>query len=376
MSEPAPIRLVVLFGGQSAEHDVSRISAASMLRAIDRRRYEIEPIAIRPDGSWHRSDSTVAALAAAVPSTGDPDASHGAAGDDRAWLPDALDASGSEVSPAEAMAPVRADQPIVVLPLLHGPRGEDGTVQGLLELAGVPYVGCGVLGSALNMDKAMSKTVVAAAGVPIVRHLSVRDVEIDDAFIVRVADELGFPVFVKPANMGSSVGINRADDRAGLHEALAEAARFDEWIVVEEGVDARELEVGVLGYQEPRASVVGEIVPTHDFYDYEDKYLDGTAKMVIPADIPDEVAAEARRLALRVFSDLRCDGFARVDFFYEEDGRGLLFNEINTIPGFTPFSMFPSLWAASGLPYAELVDELVDLALRRFEHRNPHRRQR
>lgn len=375
MSEPAPIRLVVLFGGQSAEHDVSRISAASMLRAIDHSRYDIEPIAIRPDGSWHRSDSTVAALASSGSSTDDPDSS-AEAGGGAPELPDALDASGTEVSPAEAMAPRRADQPVVVLPLLHGPRGEDGTVQGLLELAGVPYVGCGVLSSALNMDKAMSKTIVAAAGIPIVRHLAVRDVEVDDAFLARVRDELGFPVFVKPANMGSSVGINRADDPAELREALAEAARFDEWLVVEEGVDARELEVGVLGYQQARASVVGEIVPTHDFYDYEDKYLDGTAKMVIPAAIPDDVADEACRLALQVFADLRCDGFARVDFFYEEDGRGLLFNEINTIPGFTPFSMFPSLWAASGLPYSRLVDELVDLALRRFEHRNPHRRQR
>jgi len=359
MSPTPPIRLVVLYGGQSAEHDVSRVSAASLLRAIDTDRYEIEPIAIAPDGTWRRSEATVAALAAGP-----------------AALPDSLDAGGTDLSPVAAVAPVRPDQQVVVLPILHGPRGEDGTVQGLLDLAGVPYVGCGVLGSAVNMDKAMAKVVAGAAGIPQVRHLAVRDHRVDDAFVARVGDELGFPAFVKPANMGSSVGVSRADDPASLRAALEAAAGFDEWVVVEEAVTARELEVGVIGFQEPRASVVGEIVPTHDFYDYEDKYLDGNATMVIPAEVPDEVAHEARALALQAFSALRCDGLARVDFFYEEGGRGLLFNEINTLPGFTPFSMFPSLWAATGLPYAELVDELVRLAVERHEHRSPHRRQR
>src|SRR5699024_8859441 len=243
----------VLFGGQSAEHDVSRISAASMLRAIDRGRYEIDPIAIRPDGSWHRSDATVAAL-----SSGDT------------ALPDSLIASGTELSALNALAPVRDDQQVVVMPVLHGPRGEDGTVQGMLELAGVPYVGCGVLGSALNMDKATAKMLAAAAGLPIVEHLAVRDRAIDDSFIQRVGDELGWPVFVKPANMGSSVGISRATDVHELRTALETAEAFDEWIIVEEAVNARELEVGIIGFGEPRASVVGEIVPTHEFYDYDD----------------------------------------------------------------------------------------------------------
>src|SRR5699024_4067690 len=209
-----------------------------------------------------------------------------------------------------------------------------------------------------------------------VEHLAVRDVDVDEEFIGRVGTVLGYPVFVKPANMGSSVGISRADDEVGLRRALEDAAAFDAWLIVEEGVDAREREVGVIGFHEARASVVGEIVPTHDFYDYEDKYVDGRAEMVIPADVPTEIAEEARAMALRVFADLRCDGLVRVDFFYEEGGRGLLFNEINTMPGFTPFSMFPSLWAATGLPYAELVDELVRLAIERFEHRSRHRRQR
>lgn len=359
MSDPTPpIRLVLLYGGQSAEHDVSRVSAASLLRAVDRDRYEIDPIAIAPDGTWARSDATVAALAS---------------GDE---LPDALIATGTGLAPQAALQPPVPGQQVVVLPILHGPRGEDGTVQGLLELADVPYVGCGVLGSALNMDKAAAKIVAGAAGLPQVRHLTVRDIEIDDAFLDRVATELGFPVFVKPANMGSSVGVGRADDLASLRAALDTAAAFDEWLLVEEGVEARELEVGVIGFQRPKASVVGEIVPTHDFYDYEDKYVDGNAEMVIPADVPSEIAEEARDLALRAFVALRCDGLARVDFFYEEGGRGLLLNEINTLPGFTPYSMFPSLWAESGLPYDDLVAELVRLAIERHRHRSPHRRSR
>ena len=354
-----PVRLVVLYGGQSAEHDVSRVSAAHILKAIDTTRYEVDPIAITPDGQWLRSDATVAALGVG------PDA-----------LPGVLDAAGTALEPQASLNPMRPGQAVVVLPILHGPRGEDGAVQGLLELAGVAYAGSGVLGSAANMDKVMSKVVAAAAGLPIVRYMAVRDASVDDAFIAQVGSELGWPVFVKPANMGSSVGVSRADDAVGLRLALRDALSFDEWAVVEEAVSAREIEVGVLGNESPRASVPGEIVPTHAFYDYEDKYVDGAAEMVIPADLPPSVVFEAQALALKAFAALRCDGLARVDFFYEADGRGLLFNEINTMPGFTPYSMFPSLWAATGLPYPELIDEIVALALARHAHRAPHRRQR
>ena len=361
MTEPeSRIRLVVLYGGQSAEHDVSRVSAAHVLRAVDQSRYEIDPIAISPEGEWRRSESTLAALAA-----GGGEA-----------ISDPLDASGTGLVPQATLSPARPGQQVVVLPILHGPRGEDGAVQGLLELAGVAYVGSGVLGSAANMDKVMSKVVAGAAGLPIVRYLAVRDHDVDEDFVARVEAELGWPVFVKPANMGSSVGVTRADDADGLRAALATATAFDEWAVVEEAVAAREIEVGVLGNHEPRASVPGEIVPTHDFYDYEDKYLDGAAQMVIPADLPAEVTDQARTLAVEAYRVLRCDGLARVDFFYEADGRGLLFNEINTMPGFTPYSMYPSLWAATGLPYPELIDELVRLALERHAHRTPHRRLR
>lgn len=345
-------RLVVLYGGQSAEHDISRISAAGVLRAVDRDRYDIEPIAITRDGRWIRSSATVAALAEG------PEA-----------LPASLDVTGTEVSPQQDLMPSADGRPLVVLPILHGPRGEDGAVQGLLELADVAYVGCGVLGSAVNMDKGVEKVLAAAAGIPVVRHRTVRDYRIDDVLVTEIEAELGWPVFVKPANMGSSVGVGRADSAETLLAALHEAARFDEWIVVEEGVTARELEVGILGYHELQTSVVGEIVPTHEFYDYDDKYVDGAAQMVIPADISADVAAQAQELARQAFTVLRCDGLARVDFFYEEGGRGLLFNEINTLPGFTPFSMFPSLWSASGLDYPKLIDELVALALERHAHR-------
>jgi len=357
---PKPVRIVLLYGGQSAEHEVSRVSAASVLKAIDTSRYDVVPIAITPDGRWLRSDETLALLAEGGQA-----------------LPESLDAGGTDLAPLASVAPAHPDQQVVVLPILHGPRGEDGTVQGLLELADVAYVGAGVLGSALNMDKATAKVVAQAAGLPMCRWISARDTELDDAFIARVGSELGWPVFVKPSNMGSSVGVTKADDPAELRSALAEAVQYDEWVVVEEAaVAARELEVGVIGNDAPRASVVGEIIPTHEFYDYEDKYVDGASQMVIPAEVPDEVAEEMRTLAVRVYRALRCDGLARVDFFYEADGRGLLFNEINTLPGFTKYSMFPSLWAASGLPYSELIDELVRLALARHQHRSPHRRLR
>ena len=346
------IRLVVLFGGASAEHDVSCVSASHVLRAADPDRYELLPVGITRTGEWTLSESAAKALAEG------PDA-----------MPAQLAIEGPALDPLPTVSPTDDGQQVVVLPLLHGPMGEDGTVQGLLELAGVPYVGSGVLGSALCMDKAMAKVVTSAAGIPQGRSLATRDVEIDDAFHRRVVAELGLPVFVKPANLGSSVGITKAHDEIELVEAVRLARSHDEWVVVEEAIDGREIEVAVLGNAEPRASVPGEIVPSHEFYDYVDKYVEGAAELLVPAPLPDEVTDEVRALAVKAFTALRCDGMARVDFFYEEHGRGLLLNEVNTIPGFTPISMYPALWAASGVPYDELVDELVRLALERHAHR-------
>jgi len=356
MARPDRTRLVVLFGGQSAEHEVSCVSAYHVLRAVDPDRYAVEAIGITRDGQWVRADEAAAALTAgarALPSGAQQ-----------------LEAAGPATDPLPAVLP-RADEdlPVVVFPILHGTRGEDGTVQGMLELAGVPFVGSGVLGSALCMDKLKAKDVLAAHDVPQVPWVGLRDTELDGAADAMADAELTYPVFVKPANLGSSVGITRAVDAAELAAACATAAEYDEWIVVEQGVTAREVEVAVLGNAEPKASVPGEIVPTHDFYDYEDKYLDGAAEAVIPADLPDEVAEEIRRLAVDAFTILRCEGLARVDFFYEDATGQVFLNEVNTIPGFTPISMYPKLWAASGLDYPALIDELVGLALERHDRR-------
>ena len=360
MPAPDRIRLVVLFGGQSAEHEVSCVSAFHVLQAADPERYALDPVGITREGQWVRADDARLAL-------------ERGAGALAELTPggDTLVAAGTAVEPLPTVLPTSQDQlPVVVLPLLHGTRGEDGSVQGMLELAGVPFVGSGVLGSALCMDKLKTKDVLAQHGIPQTPWVGLRDTEADDAAAAVAAAGLTFPLFVKPANLGSSVGVSRVAAPGELDAAVALAATYDEWIVVEQGVHGRELEVAVLGNAEPRASLPGEIIATHDFYDYEDKYLDGAAEQRIPAELPDEVTAEVRRLATTAFTALRCEGMARVDFFYDADGDGLLLNEVNTIPGFTPISMYPQMWEATGLPYPELVDELVRLALERHERRS------
>ncbi len=344
------VNLIVLFGGRSAEHDVSRVTAAHVLQAADRDRYTVKAVGITRDGEWLLAEDAVAALAAGE------------------TLKE-LEVAGRPTSAEPALASEPATGPTVVLPLLHGPLGEDGTVQGMLELADVPYVGAGVLSSALCMDKGMAKQLLAHHGIAQPRWLSFREHEVVPSTPTHVADTLGLPVFVKPANLGSSVGISKAKTLAGVDRALRVALEYDEWAIVEEAVRGREIEVAVLGNEAPRASVPGEIVPGHEFYDYEDKYLEDGAQLLVPAPLPPEVAAEVRALAVTVFTALRCDGMARVDFFYEEGGRGFLCNEVNTIPGFTPISMYPKLWEASGVSYPELIDELVRLALARHSRR-------
>ena len=257
----------------------------------------------------------------------------------------------------------------VVVPLVHGPLGEDGTLQGLLEIMGVAYVGSGVLASALAMDKVMAKTVFAQAGIPQVRFASLRDDRLSTANLEAIANDLLYPLFVKPANMGSSVGVTKAHSLDELIDGAHSAATYDEWIIFEEAVTARELEVAVIGNRTPRASVVGEIIPGNEFYDYDDKYVTDSATLEIPAHLTDAQSDELRTLALRAYTTLRCEGMARVDFFFEENGRGFLCNEINTIPGFTPISMYPKLWESSGLPYSALIDELVDHARERHARR-------
>jgi D-alanine--D-alanine ligase len=373
MSPSSPsrrIRVLLLFGGRSAEHDVSRVTAVAVARALDPARYEVLPVAITTDGRWllaaearRMIERGPDALPAALPVAGDPVSDlgdlvargeHGAL--DKEAVRSALDAD-------------------VVFPLLHGPYGEDGTVQGLLELAGLPYVGAGVVGSAVGMDKVMMKRAFAACGLPIATYASFRDGHDRVAFAAQVEAEIGYPCFVKPANLGSSVGVSKARDRASFDAALDLALSFDEWAVVEEAIDGREIEVAVLGDDPPEASVPGEIVPGDEFYSYADKYEREDAQLLAPAPLTPEQTDDARRLAERAFEACRCEAMARVDFFLEEQhadgtpGRGFLVNEVNTIPGFTPISMYPRLWEESGLSYPDLLDRLIELAFARHERR-------
>ncbi len=348
-------RVMVIFGGRSAEHDVSRVTAVAVARALDPDRYEVVPVAITTDGQWHAADEAAALLAAGP-----------------AALPAAFPVGGEELESLGAVVASAGRRGIdvdVVLPLLHGPYGEDGTVQGLLELADIPYVGSGVLGSAVGMHKGAMKQMFAAADIPQGSYLEFRDGQDLGTFRARVKDELGLPCFVKPANMGSSVGVSKAHDDVELDAALTLALSYDEDVIVEEMIAGREIEVAVLGSLHPEASVPGEVVPGAEFYSYADKYEDGAAQLVVPAELSDVVTAQIQGLALQAFVACRCEGMARVDFFYDEAGRGLLVNELNTIPGFTPISMYPRLWEASGVPYAELLDRLIELAQARHARR-------
>ena len=335
------INVVVLFGGESAEHDVSCITAAHVLRALNADKYEITTIGITRDGEW-------------VSISYDPSVEV-----------DRLVATGKPTNISQILHGTNQSSRTVVIPLLHGPMGEDGTVQGALELAHVAYVGAGVLGSAIAMDKSIAKQILASNNIPQPKFISVRDNENLNSVFDRAIDELGLPVFVKPANMGSSIGVKKAKTRDEILSALQQSFEYDEWALIEEAIVGREIEVAILGNQSAQASVPGEIIPGHEFYDYEDKYLGDSAKLLVPAPLTAQQTLEVQQLALKVFAILRSDGMARIDFFFEENGRGFLCNEINTIPGFTPISMYPKLWNASGLSYPELLDRLINLALER-----------
>jgi D-alanine-D-alanine ligase len=355
------LRVGLLFGGRSVEHEVSIASATSILQALDPERYDVSLIAIDADGRWHLGSGATLlpagtiegseVLLPAVPGGG-------------ALLPRSSDEGG----PAEA--PVLD----VIFPIVHGRGGEDGALQGLLELADVPYVGSNVLSSAVQMDKDVAKRLLAAAGLPVVPWVTLRAsaIETDGGRRAagRIASELGLPVFVKPANSGSSVGITKARDEDELAASLREAARYDDKIIAERALDAREIEVAVLGNETPEASVPGEIVPHHEFYDYEAKYHDETTELVIPAPLSEEAAARLRTLAIEAYRALDAEGMARVDFLVERSDGTAWINELNSLPGFTDGSMYPRLWEASGLPYSALLDRLIELALERHRRRS------
>ena len=342
-------KVVVLYGGRSVEREVSRVSARTIVAALDRSKYDVIPLAVGEDGRF-LSAADSAKLLAEGPV---PERIRRAEPESQAVVP-------LEISPG------RAD---VVFPIIHGTTGEDGTLQGFLDFLGIPYVGAGVTGSAIGMDKAVFKSLLAGAGSPTPRFVVVRSSESRSRARERVC-RLPLPLFVKPATGGSSVGVGKVKDLDRFDDALTEAFRYDDRALVEEGIDARELECAVLGDEDPRASVPGEIVPGHEFYDYDAKYRDDKAKLLIPAPVSEAVSAEIRRLAVESFRLCGISGMARVDFFLERGTDRVLVNELNTLPGFTAISMYPKLWEASGLPLPALLDELIRLALERRQRRD------
>ncbi len=358
------LRVGIIFGGRSGEHEVSLRSAESIINALDRDKYEVVPIAITKAGKWLASSEATNLLPSAVMINADQHV---------AIFGDPTEKGLARIGGEKVSG--QRDKLDVIFPVLHGTYGEDGTIQGLLEMADVPYVGCGVLGSAAGMDKVVMKRLFREAGLPIVEftHFLRSQWEADPLLVeLRVAEELGFPYFVKPANLGSSVGISKATDAKSLNAAIALAAKYDRKIIVERGVDAREIEVSVLGNDEPIASLPGEIVPqSAEFYDYEAKYISAdAARLVIPAELSDAQTAEIQQLAISAFQAIDGSGLGRVDFFLEKETGKLLLNEINTMPGFTSISMYPKLWEASGLGYSQLIDRLIELAFERHREKS------
>jgi len=384
------LRVGILFGGRSGEHEVSLLSAASVLKAIDRKKFDVVPIGITKEGHWLAAADAHNLLEGDTNSVarrlraGDPAATPGAKllheGIPTLFPPEPADSSkagdpGSAIVAAKGRARLDGKSLDVVFPVLHGTFGEDGTIQGLFELAGIPYVGSGVLGSSAGMDKDVMKRLFAQAGLPIVKHVALLRSEWEKSpkkAVQRIESALKYPVFVKPANLGSSVGISKAHDRKELGPALDEAAKYDRKLIVEQGVGgpkgakARELEVAVLGNDEPKASVVGEIIPGKEFYDYEAKYLSEGSVPVIPAKLTKAESKQIREMAVAAFRACDLAGLARVDFLMEPAGRRRIYiNEVNTLPGFTQISMYPKLWDATGVPYSELITRLIELALER-----------
>jgi D-alanine-D-alanine ligase len=365
------LRVGVVFGGRSGEHEVSVASAASVMEALDKDKYEVVPIGITHEGRWLAGSDPRRIIAGvemeaagqdsevtAVVITGDPTRN--------GLVP-------VDSGPAESVPVGHID---IVLPVLHGTYGEDGTLQGLFEMAGLPYAGCGVLGAALGMDKEKAKMIFQSAGLPIVEWLTVHRYELErdpEALCRRIEERFPYPVFAKPANLGSSVGVGKAHDREELGVALWAALEYDRRAIVEPGINCRELECGVLGNDQPIASTVGEVVPSGEFYDYRAKYIDNASRLYIPAEIPAATLEAIREMAVKAFLALDLSGLARVDFFLDKDTGTVYLNEVNTMPGFTQISMYPKLWEASGIPYPELLDRLIELGLERYADKQRNR---
>ncbi len=358
MTSKKKLRVGILFGGRSSEHEVSLSSAASILKALDPDKYEVLPIGITREGRW-LVGSSADRLLPGVLRNGKP-------------VTASVDPTGPKLIPLNSMPAKTGPEIDVVFPVLHGTFGEDGTVQGLLELAGIPYVGAGVLGSAVGMDKDVMKRLFRDAGLPVVPWLLFLRAEWQQGPVrVRraIRNKLRFPLFVKPANLGSSVGISKVHNAGEIDPAMDLAGQYDRKILVEKGVDGREIECSVLGNDRPEASVPGEIIPVNDFYDYEAKYVKEGSELIIPARLTPRQTRQVQELAIRAFQAVDCAGMARVDFLLDRKTGNFLVNEINTIPGFTSISMYPKLWEASGVSYGQLVDRLIELALERHREK-------
>jgi D-alanine-D-alanine ligase len=353
------LRVGVIFGGRSGEHEISLMSARFVLSVLNPQRYEVTQVGITPEGAWFTGENVLESM-----QKGEPADFKGVA-----FLPDPKWAGLQAIQESEHGLMLKLLTKLeVVFPVLHGTFGEDGTLQGLLELADIAYVGAGVLGSAVGMDKGVFHDVMLANHIPVTEEMRVLRSELAenmDSIIVQAERMAGYPLFVKPANLGSSVGVSRCTSRADLLEGILEAARYDRRILIQRGVNAREIEVSVLGNDAPEASIPGEVVPSREFYSYDAKYIDGTSELCIPAPIPATTAELARELAVKAFKAIDCQGMARVDFLLDRDNGELYLNELNTIPGFTGISMYPKLWEASGLPNEKLVDRLIELAMER-----------
>jgi D-alanine-D-alanine ligase len=380
------LRVGILFGGRSGEHEISLLSAASVFNAIDKNKYEVVPIGITKEGRWVTAADAECLLTGKATDTsqlraGNPDTTPGAAvlaAGEAVIVPPEPQRHGNSLAPFQTDALTRrsTDRAInvdIIFPVLHGTFGEDGTIQGLLELADLPYVGAGVLGSAAGMDKDIMKSLFRAAGLPIVKHVTVLRSEWEESskkVQKLVETKLKYPLFVKPANLGSSVGISKAHDRKELGPSIEEAAKFDRKIVIEQGVGgkkqkAREIECSVLGNDKPQASLPGEIVPVKEFYDYTAKYLDEGSQLFLPAKITKAETKKIQQLAISAFKAVDCAGLARVDFLMDPKTRKIYLNEINTMPGFTAISMYPKMWAATGMSYSDLIEKLIQLGMER-----------
>ena len=352
------LRVGVIFGGRSGEHEVSLRSAESVINAMDKSKYEVVPIGITKEGRWLMSGNAAALLPEAV-----------MASNNHKQVAIIGDPTRQALTRLDERKQALSSEPLdAVFPVLHGTYGEDGTIQGLLEMAGVPYVGCGVMASATGMDKIAMKQLFQHSGLTLIDYdwfLRAAWEHNPDAIIKRLSRRLGFPVFVKPANLGSSVGISKAANKRELVDAIDDAARYDRKVVVERAVNGREIEVSILGNEHPIASLPGEIITGHEFYDYEDKYIDTTSRTEVPAKLPKKLIERIQREAIQAFQAVDGSGLARVDFFVERGTNRVIINEINTMPGFTSISMYPKLWEASGISSSELIDRLIQLAIER-----------